>query len=107
MSRRWIERQRYLIDYTMASMRRRKGRNLALLLVYAALIFLIASLMLFSNALKRQAVQLLAGAPEIVIQKMVAGRHDPILGTLQLRGGDHLHRPGDLPRVLNRLDASA
>ncbi len=78
MSRRWIERQRYLVDYTMASMRRRKGRNLALLLVYAALVFLIASLMLFSHALKRQAVQLLAGAPEIVIQKMVAGRHDPI-----------------------------
>ena len=78
MSRRWIERQRYLIDFTMSSMRRRKGRNLALFLVYAALIFLIASSMLLSHALKREAGLLLAGAPEIVLQRMVAGRHAPI-----------------------------
>jgi ABC-type lipoprotein release transport system permease subunit len=78
MSRRWIERQRYLIDYTVASMRQRKGRNFILLLVYTALIFVIASLMLFSHALKWEAGRLLEGAPEIVIQKLVGGRHEPI-----------------------------
>jgi hypothetical protein len=33
-------------------------------------------------------------------------RHDAILGALQLRRRDHLHRFGDLLRVLDRLDAA-
>jgi lipoprotein-releasing system permease protein len=74
--RQWFARQRYLIDYTAAALWRRKGQNLGLLIVYTALVFLVASVLLYSQALKREAALLLADAPELVVQKLLAGRHD-------------------------------
>jgi ABC-type lipoprotein release transport system permease subunit len=74
----WIAQQRYLIDYTVASLARRKLKNLGLLAVYALLIFVLASVMLFSHALRREAAAVLAESPEVIVQRMVAGRHDLI-----------------------------
>ncbi|WNV03778.1 FtsX-like permease family protein [Candidatus Methylospira mobilis] len=74
----WIEKQRSLIDFTLASLARRKTRNLGLLTVYAALVFVLASVMLFTHALRQEAAAVLAGAPEVILQRMVAGRHDLI-----------------------------
>jgi len=74
----WIEKQRSIIDFTIASLLRRKGRNLGLLTVYTAIIFLLASVMLFSHSIKREAQVVLAGSPEVIVQRMVAGRHDLI-----------------------------
>lgn len=72
----WLERQRHLVDYTVASLARRRGRNLALFALYTALVFLLASVLLASEALRREAGLVLAGAPEVVVQRLVAGRHD-------------------------------
>ncbi len=69
-------RQRYLIDFALSSLWRRKGRHLLLLVVYTLVVAALASVMLFTEALKGEARQLLAGTPEVVIQRMVAGRHD-------------------------------
>ena len=76
--RAWFERQRYLIDYTVASLARRKAKNGALLAVYAAVVFLLASVMLFTEALRQEARLLLAHSPELIVQRMVAGRHELI-----------------------------
>ncbi len=73
--RRTLARQRYLLDYTVASMSRRRTRNLGLLLVYVGMVFLLASVLFYSSALKHEAGLLLAEAPDIVVQRMVAGRH--------------------------------
>ncbi|MGB5062257.1 MAG: ABC transporter permease, partial [Candidatus Competibacter sp.] len=86
-----LERQKYLIDYTLAALLRRKTRNLGLLLVYTLLVFLFASVLLLSQGLQREAALLLQDAPEVVAQKLVAGRHDLLpavwLDTLrQIRG---------------------
>ncbi|MGE0080535.1 MAG: ABC transporter permease [Thiohalomonadaceae bacterium] len=74
--RHWIARQRYLIDYTVAALARRKAKNAGLIAVYTALVFLVASVLLYSHALKREAAYLLQEAPEVVVQKLTAGRHD-------------------------------
>jgi ABC-type lipoprotein release transport system permease subunit len=74
----WIEKQRNIIDFTLSSLSRRKGKNFALLLVYTLLVFLLASIMFFTHALKREAALTLQDAPEIVIQKMSEGRHQSI-----------------------------
>jgi len=74
----WWERQKNVLDVTLASLLRRKGKNLALLAVYTAIVFLLASVMFLTYALKREAAGVLADAPEIVVQRMAAGRHDPI-----------------------------
>jgi ABC-type lipoprotein release transport system permease subunit len=73
-----LEKQRYLIDFTLSSLWRRKGKNLALVLVYTLVVFSLASVMFFTQALKREAALILKGAPEIIVQKLVAGRHDLI-----------------------------
>jgi cell division protein FtsX len=72
----WLRRQTSFIDFTLSSMLRRKGKNLALLLVYATIIFLLSSVMFFSLSIRNDALSVLAGAPEIVVQKMMAGRHE-------------------------------
>ncbi|KAB2912306.1 MAG: FtsX-like permease family protein [Dechloromonas sp.] len=74
----WLEKQFHLIDFTLASLARRKTRNLGLLVVYTLLVFVLASLTLYSNALRSEAKHVLAGSPEVILQRMVAGRHDLI-----------------------------
>lgn len=74
--RQWIERQRGLMDYAVAQLGRRRGRNIGLFLAYTLLVFLLASVVLYGDALRREARALLADAPELVVQKLSAGRHD-------------------------------
>ena len=74
----WIEKQRNIIDFTLSSLSRRKGKNIALLLVYTLLVFFLASIMFFAYALKREAALTLREAPEIVVQRMAEGRYQPI-----------------------------
>ncbi|GAB1394132.1 FtsX-like permease family protein [Rhodocyclaceae bacterium] len=74
----WIEKQKHLIDFTLASLARRKGKNLGLLFIYGLLVFVLASVALYTHALRTEAQKVLAGTPEIVLQRLVAGRHDLI-----------------------------
>ncbi len=72
----WLESQRGLIDFSIANLGRRRGRNLGLFLAYTLLVFLLASVVLYGDALRREARLLLADAPELVVQRLTAGRHD-------------------------------
>jgi ABC-type lipoprotein release transport system permease subunit len=88
----FIRKQGYLIDFTLASLLRRPGKNLGLLLVYTLIVFLLASVMLFTQALRMESRVILEGAPEIILQRMVAGRHDLI-------PGDYLQKMGRIRGV--------
>jgi hypothetical protein len=70
-----IERQRHIIDFTLSSLLRRKGKNGALLLVYTLVIFVLASVLFFTHALKREAELVLKDAPEIIVQRTQSGRY--------------------------------
>jgi ABC-type lipoprotein release transport system permease subunit len=73
-----LEKQRNILDFALSSLLRRWGRNLALLAVYSGIVFFLGSVMFFTNALKQEAALLLASTPEVIVQKIVAGRHDLI-----------------------------
>ncbi|MEN8167883.1 MAG: FtsX-like permease family protein [Pseudomonadota bacterium] len=88
----FFRKQRYLIDFTLSSLSRRKGKNLGLLLVYALIVFMLASVMLFTHALRKEAGIILQDSPEIILQRMVAGRH-------ALIPADYLDRIGRLRGV--------
>jgi ABC-type lipoprotein release transport system permease subunit len=88
----WLQRQKYLIDFTLSSLLRRRAKNAGLLLVYTLIVFVLASVMLFTHALRHEAVHVLAEAPEIVVQRMVAGRHDLVPAA-------HLDRIGEVRGV--------
>jgi ABC-type lipoprotein release transport system permease subunit len=74
----WIDRQRHLLDFALSSLGRRAGKNLGLLAVYSLVVFVLASVMLFSQAIRHEARLVLDGSPEVVVQKLMAGRHDLI-----------------------------
>ncbi|MBU0730251.1 MAG: ABC transporter permease [Proteobacteria bacterium] len=73
-----IEKQINLLDYSLASLWRRKLKNISVLLVFAAVIFLLGSLQLVNTGLTRAAAENLKYAPEITIQRMSAGRQEAI-----------------------------
>lgn len=73
-----ISKQRNILDFTLSSLGRRKGKNLALMLVYTFVIFLLASVMFFTDSIKKELSLILQGAPEMTVQRLVAGRQDLI-----------------------------
>jgi len=75
---RLIERHRGIIDFACSSLLRRKGKNISLVLVYTLMVAVVASVIFFVQALKREAALILKEAPDMVVQRMVAGRHDLI-----------------------------
>lgn len=73
-----IERQRHIVDFTLSSLLRRKGKNGALLLVYTLIVFILASVIFFTHAVRREAALVLREAPEIIVQRTLTGRYQPI-----------------------------
>jgi ABC-type lipoprotein release transport system permease subunit len=73
-------RTRSFLDFAVSSLLRRKARSLGLLLVFASVVALLGSVLLFGTALRREAAIQLSAAPDIVGQAMVMGRHDLIKG---------------------------
>jgi lipoprotein-releasing system permease protein len=75
---RLLAKQSNILEYALSSLWRRRGRNLGVLLVFAAVIFLLASFQMLTAALTERARQVLAHSPEITVQKMTAGRQEGI-----------------------------
>ena len=74
----WIERQKSIIDFTLSSLVRRKGKNIALISVYTLVVFVLGSVLFFTYAIRKEASILLQDSPEMIVQRMVAGRHELI-----------------------------
>jgi ABC-type lipoprotein release transport system permease subunit len=77
MGRR-IERQRNILDFTLSALLRRKRKNVALISVYTVVVFFLASVLFFTHSIRKEASILLKASPEMIIQRLVAGRHDLI-----------------------------
>jgi lipoprotein-releasing system permease protein len=73
-----IEAQKNILDFTLSSLLRRKGKNAALAVVYTLIVFLLASVMFFTHSIRKEAGLVLKEAPEMIVQKLVAGRQDLI-----------------------------
>jgi hypothetical protein len=69
-----IERHKNILEFSLSSLLRRKTKNLSLLLLYTLIVFAVASLLFFLSALKREAALILKDAPDMVVQRMMAGR---------------------------------
>ena len=78
ISRTNLEKQLNILDYALSSLWRRRLKSLSVLLVFAAVIFLLASFQMVTQALTDKARQVLVHTPEITLQKMSAGRQEAI-----------------------------
>ena len=63
-----------ILDYSLASLWRRRMKNLSVFVVFSGVIFLVASFQMVTQALTETASLALQNAPEITIQKITAGR---------------------------------
>lgn len=94
-----IERHRHIIDFTLSSLLRRKGKNGALLAIYTLIVFILASVLFFTHALRREAALVLKDAPEIVVQRTLTGRYQPV----PTAWGDRIGRINGVISVRPRL----
>jgi ABC-type lipoprotein release transport system permease subunit len=73
-----LQRQLNLLDYALAGLWRHRMKNGAVLAVFTFVIFLLASFQLLTGALESSAEQLLLFAPDITLQRLLAGRQMPV-----------------------------
>jgi|SRR6185369_5116135 len=73
-----FNRHKNILEFALSSLLRRKAKNLSLLGLYSLIVFILASLIFFVHALKQEAAFILRNAPEMVVQRQLAGRHDLI-----------------------------
>ncbi|NOY52365.1 MAG: FtsX-like permease family protein [Deltaproteobacteria bacterium] len=67
-----------ILEYALSSLLRRKYKNLSLVIVYALTISILASILFLTHALKQEAEAVFSDAPNLIVQKLFAGRHDLI-----------------------------
>lgn len=73
-----FEKHKNILDYTFQTLLKRKFKNAGIILVFTFIIFIISSVIFLSYSLKREAHLVLKDSPEIVVQRMRAGRHELI-----------------------------
>jgi len=65
----------YIMDYAINSLLRQKYKSLFITTVLTALIFLLASIFFITNSIKYELQSTVDSLPEIIVQKIKAGRH--------------------------------
>jgi len=73
-----VRRHARIIGYVLPSLARRWRKNTAVVVVYGLVIFLLASVVFLSQSLTGESLAGLAREPEIIVQKLSAGRHELI-----------------------------
>ncbi len=73
-----MHRHLKILEFALVSLLRRKYKNFSLVAAYALIVTVLAAILFLTHALKTEARHLLAGAPELIVQKVSAGRHDLI-----------------------------
>ncbi len=94
-----LNRQLNIADYALGSFRRRFWKNSGVVLVFALVIFLVASFSLITTALKESAARLLQTVPDITVQQMSAGRQVSLSEEVMAEIGQILGIRSVQPRV--------
>lgn len=65
-----------ILEYALASLWRRKGKTLAIIVVYALTVGVLGSVLMLTHSLRKEASELLVDTPDLVVQRLMAGRHE-------------------------------
>ncbi|OHD94759.1 MAG: ABC transporter permease [Sulfurimonas sp. GWF2_37_8] len=68
----------YLIEYALSAILRQKYKNFFILSIFTFLTFLLASVFFITNSIKYELASTLEALPQIIVQKIKAGRQDDI-----------------------------
>jgi len=73
-----MARKLKILEHALSSLARRKQKNLAIIAVYTLTVATLASILFLTQALRTEAANVLLDAPDLVVQRLAAGRHDLI-----------------------------
>ncbi len=65
-----------IFDFAIAMLRRNPAKTLVVVVVYSLLVAIMASLLFYLRACRRESHHLLADSPEIIVQRVRGGRHE-------------------------------
>ncbi len=68
----------FLFEYSLSSLKRRGAKNLFILIIFFILIFLLSSVFFISNSIKYELNLTINSLPDIVMQKLQAGREQDL-----------------------------
>jgi cell division protein FtsX len=71
-----MEKHKKILEYSLSSLMRRKYKTASIIAVYSFVIAVLTSILFLTYSMKREAVALMADAPELIVQKLMLGRHD-------------------------------
>ncbi|MBF0563627.1 MAG: ABC transporter permease [Nitrospirae bacterium] len=67
-----------ILEFTLSSLLRKKYKNFSLVFIYSIIVATLTSLLFLTQSLKKEAMDVFIEAPELIVQRMSAGRHDLI-----------------------------
>jgi lipoprotein-releasing system permease protein len=67
-----------IIEYALASLFRRKSKVMAILFAYSLTVATLGSVLFLTHALKTEANYVLQGVPDLIVQRLMGGRHELI-----------------------------
>jgi lipoprotein-releasing system permease protein len=67
-----------ILEYALSSLWRRRFKNASILVVFTLLIAVLASILVLTHSLRTESRAILVDAPEVVVQRLMGGRHDLI-----------------------------
>ena len=70
-----MNRHLKILEFALSTLMRQKLKSLMVALVYSFVVFTLASILFFSQALKREATLLFDQTPDLIVQRVSAGRH--------------------------------
>ena len=70
-----MNRHLKILEFALSTLFRQKMKNMMIVVVYTFMVFILASALLFSQSLKNEAAMLLDKTPELILQRVSAGRH--------------------------------
>jgi len=73
---RCLRRQGALLEFALASLLRHRGKTAVLGAVLTLIVFLLASFAFLRSSVRAEVAALLGDAPDLVVQRLVAGRQD-------------------------------
>ncbi len=73
-SRKWIEKQKNIIDYAIQSLLRRGPKNILILIIFTLLVFTVSSILFINGSLTREMMITSDDLPDITAQRILGGR---------------------------------
>ena len=86
-----------LFEYALKSLKRRGSKNIFITVIFVILIFLLSSIFMISNSLRFELLTTLSSLPDIIVQKIKAGKQYDI-------EKDRIDKILEIPGVSNVID---